>query len=99
MNIDKVIENFRKDLTKDWTEKDWCEYEESCVKKKAIDNLIIDAILKAKKLDWIKIINGEPHIHIADLEKTILGIFDKSYIDNLLRLKQKEMKNEKNIKV
>lgn len=33
-------------------------------------------IQKVSKLGWIQTINGEPYMHLADVEKTILALFD-----------------------
>lgn len=33
-------------------------------------------IPKVTKLGWIRTVNGEPYMHLADVEKTILALFD-----------------------
>lgn len=37
---------------------------------------VIDIIKKVDKLGWIQKKNGEPFMHLADVEKTIIALFD-----------------------
>ena len=78
-NMEDMIKKAMKELTKDWTEEDWCKMEEDSFRKSKIDEIIIKAIRGVDKLGWVQKINGEPFIHLADVEKIIFGLFDKDY--------------------
>jgi len=59
------------------------------------DNIIVkvkDVIQKAKKLDWIAIFQGEPYMHIADVEKTIIALLDEKQMERMDKwVEEKEM--------
>jgi hypothetical protein len=59
------------------------------------ENIIVkvkDVIQKAKKLDWIIVFQGQPYMHIADVEKTIIALLDEKQMERMNKwVEEKEM--------
>lgn len=53
---------------------------------------LVSAVRKAVQLNWVQYIKEQPMMHLADVEKTIIGAFEPDYLDNLLRVKEKDGK-------
>ena len=51
--------------------------------RKEIDDKIVDVIKKVSKLGWIRRKSGEPLMHLADVEKTIIALFDESEMERI----------------
>jgi len=59
------------------------------MEKKLIEERVRKAIRNGALLDWIrKDEKGKAIMYLEDVEKIIYGIFDESYIDNLLESKR-----------
>ena len=86
--MEDILKKLGKDLTKDWTEEDWCKMEENSVRDAHIKKIIIDIINKARELDWIQHVDHQPFIHLADVEKLITGILNPKYINYLVKIKR-----------
>ena len=41
-----------------------------------IEEKLKDIIGKVSKLGWVQLVNEEPYMHLADVEKSIIAVFD-----------------------
>ena len=59
------------------------------------NNKIKDIIGKVAKLGWVQKLNGEPYMHLADVEKSIIALFESDYMRNIdLWVNQAENRKE-----
>ena len=58
--------------------------------KKETELKIIEVIKKVRELDWMQSINGEPMMHLADVEKAMIGLIEpeSKYLERLLQVKK-----------
>lgn len=62
---------------------------------KEIEEKLKSIISKVAKLGWVQKFNNEPYMHLADVEKTIIALFDPTYMQTIdLWVNQAENRKE-----
>ncbi len=91
----EFMKKFREDLTKDWTEEDWCRFEENRDRDVKIENVIRDIIGKANDLGWIfkaenlkdkegNIVHADyPVMMISEVEKILIALFNPDEMNRI----------------
>ncbi len=68
-------------------------------REKCEDEMLKDLIPKVAKLGWVQNINGQPMMHLADVEKTVCAMFNEFEYERITEWAKTSTKAEKGLAI